>query len=190
MRVARSTGVVGGVALIVLGAWGVLIPFLGPYFNYGFAPDVAWHFTFNRLWLEILPGVAVAVGGLILIVAARRTSGVVGGWLALAGGVWFIVGPAISLLWASRTGGLLRSGVGAPIGGQDRTAAEAIGLFYGLGALITTLAVFAIGRFVWRPGLVDAAASPTPPIPPAAAATPSTQAESPSGIREREPAVH
>jgi hypothetical protein len=181
---------VAGAALIVLGVWGALIPFVGPYFNYGYTPNTAWHFTTNRLWLEILPGAAVGLGGLILIVSARRTSGVVGGWLALAGGVWFIVGPPISLVWATPAGDLLHSGVGAPIGGHDRAAAEAIGMFYGLGVLITAISAYAIARFATRPALAEPSVPQAPRRAPATEpALQGTRAEPPSRTRERERAA-
>jgi hypothetical protein len=180
-----------GITLIVLGLWGALIPLLGPYFNYGYSPNTAWHLTTNRLWLEILPGAAVVLGGVILIVSSRRASGVLGASLALAGGVWFIVGPAVSMVWTTRAGGLLHVGVGAPIGGHNRAAAEAIGLFYGLGVFIIVLAAFALARFVWRPGLSERplAASRSPRVTPAPA-EPATQAEPPARVRDREHALH
>jgi hypothetical protein len=46
--------------------------------------------TWNRFWLDVLPGVAVLLGGLVLIAARNRAVGVAGGWLALVGGAWFI----------------------------------------------------------------------------------------------------
>ena len=155
MRLARSTGAGGGLLIVVLGIWGIFIPFVGPYFHYGFSPDTAWHFSSNRLWLDILPGVAAVLGGLALIVSERRARGVTGGWLALMGGVWFLLGPSISLLWSHATGGPLHSGIGTPLGGHDRAALEFIGFFYGLGALITAFSALAIGRFASRPGVVD-----------------------------------
>ena len=151
MRLSRTTGAFAGIVLLVLGLWGALIPFVGPYFNYGFTPNATWHFTMNRLWLSILPGAATAIGGLVLIFASRRSTGLAGGWLALAGGVWFVVGSSFSLLWSSRTGAVLYSGVGTPLGGHDRAAAEAIGFFYGLGALITLISAFALARFAMLP---------------------------------------
>jgi hypothetical protein len=151
MRLSRTTGVFAGIVLFVLGLWGALIPFVGPYFNYGFSPDTTWHFTMNRFWLCILPGAATAIGGLVLMFASRRSTGLAGGSLALAGGVWFVVGSSVSLLWASHSGTVLLSGVGTPLGGHDRAAAEAIGFFYGLGALITLLSAFALARFAMLP---------------------------------------
>ncbi|HEY1688435.1 MAG TPA: hypothetical protein VGF95_06165 [Solirubrobacteraceae bacterium] len=155
MRLARSTGAGGGLLIVVLGLWAIFIPLLGPYFHYGFSPDASWHFTTNRLWLDILPGAAAVLGGVGLIAASRRLSGVAGGWLALAGGVWLLIGPSLSLLWGHAGAGTLQSGIGLPLGGSDRAAIEMVGFFYGPGALITALAAFAVGRFASRPGIVS-----------------------------------
>jgi hypothetical protein len=161
MRVARSTGAGAGLLIVLLGLWGALVPFFGPYFHYGFAPDATWHYTTNRLWLDILPGAAAVLGGLWLISASRRSSGVLGGWLALAAGAWFVVGPSIAMLWGHASPGTLLSGVGAPLGGHDRAAIEAIGFFYGAGALIICFAAFAVGRFASRPALAVEAGTAT-----------------------------
>jgi hypothetical protein len=40
------------ITLILLGAWGGLLPFVGPYFGYACTPATAWHFTLARLWLR------------------------------------------------------------------------------------------------------------------------------------------
>ena len=168
MRLARSTGVAAGIALVILGLWGALIPFVGPYFNYGYSPNASWHFTTNRLWLDILPGAAAALGGILLIASARRGGGVIAGWLALAAGVWFVVGPSFCLLWAHAPAGPLYSGIGTPIGGHDRAAAEAIGFFYAVGALAIAVSAFAITRFMHRaPAQSDTALSYRAPSAPA-----------------------
>jgi hypothetical protein len=171
MRLARSTGAAGGLVILALGIWVIFIPFVGPYFHYGFSPDTTWHFTGNRVWLNILPGLAAAIGGLILIVAAHRASGVAGGWLALLGGVWLLVGSSMSLLWRNSVVPL-DPGIGAPLGGTDRAALELIGFFYGAGALIAMLAAFAIGRFASRPGLEPEPAVATTTNPPEPASEP------------------
>ena len=61
LRVPRTRGVLSGVLLILLGAWGALIPFIGPYFHFAYTPDTAWTYTAGRLWLEILPGVVTMI---------------------------------------------------------------------------------------------------------------------------------
>src|ERR1700712_140264 len=89
MRLPRSRGAFSGLLLIVLGAWGALVPFIGPYFNFAYRSDDTWVWTSARFWLEVLPGGVVALGGLLLLTSVNRFSGSIGGWLAAAGGVWF-----------------------------------------------------------------------------------------------------
>lgn len=143
LRVPRSRGALSGVLLVLLGAWGALIAFIGPYFHYAFTPDTTWTYTTGRLWMDILPGVAVFLGGLIALVAATRPAAVFGCWLAALGGAWFVVGRPLSTLWTH--GG---PAGGNPVGGTTMSAVENIGFFYGLGAVIIFLAAVALGRFL------------------------------------------
>ncbi len=150
MRLPRTTGALSGVLIIALGLWGALVPFIGGYFHYGFGSYSTWHFTTNRLWLDILPGAAAVIGGLMLLSSSRRSSGVLGGWLAIAAGVWFAIGPVVSLWWHAAG-----NPIGAPMGGHVRQSLELLGFFYALGAAITGLAAFAMGRFVSRPRIAE-----------------------------------
>jgi hypothetical protein len=145
MYVARSRGMLSGLLLVLLGIWGALIPFVGPYFSFAYTPDRAWAWTWGRLWLEILPGAAAVLGGLMLIGTAHRAVGVFAGWLASVAGAWFIVGPFLSRLWNPPAGS-----AGTPIGGTTRQVFEQISFFYGLGAVILFLAAQALGRFTVR----------------------------------------
>lgn len=149
--------------LVILGLWGGLVPFVGPYFGYAFGTHATWFYTTNRLWLDILPGLAVVVGGLILMQSAHRAGGALGAWLAMAGGAWFAVGPAVSRLWEHGAGP-----IGVPLFGHIRQTFELIGYFYGLGALIIGLAAFALGRFVTKPALVAAPVAAEPAAEPVA----------------------
>ena len=74
LTMPRSRGAVSGLILVILGAWGALIPFVGPHFNFAYTPDRDWAWTTARGWLEVLPGAATVVGGLLLIVAGNRIS--------------------------------------------------------------------------------------------------------------------
>ena len=38
-------GRVIGVLLMLLGAWGAVVPFVGPYFGYAYTPDKVWVYT-------------------------------------------------------------------------------------------------------------------------------------------------
>ena len=99
LRMRRSRGALSGFLLALLGLWGALIPFIGPYFRYAYTPDVAWTYTTARLWLEILPGAAVFFGGVLLIVATGRHVALFGSVLAAAAGAWFTLGTTLSPLW-------------------------------------------------------------------------------------------
>ncbi len=140
MLVPRSRGAVSGFLLVLLGAWGALIPFIGPYLDYSWGTDQSWHWTTARLWLEVVPGAAVALGGLLLLISANRIQGSLGGWLAALGGAWFIVGMTLAPL-------LHTGSVGQPLSQHDDGRAVAyLGYFYGIGAVIVFLAAFALGR--------------------------------------------
>jgi hypothetical protein len=149
MRLPRTTGAMSGILIIVLGLWGALIPFVGPYFHYGFG-TATWHFTANRLWLDVVPGVVAIIGGLILLRSSHRSSGLLGGWLAIAAGAWFAIGPVVSLWWHAAG-----NPIGAPLGGHLRQSLELLGYFYALGIVIAGLAAFAMGRFVSRPRVAE-----------------------------------
>jgi hypothetical protein len=141
MRVPRTRGALSGILLILLGLWGTLLPLVGPYFHYGFAPDDTWVYNTDRLQLSIAPGAAAALGGLILLFSANRVVGMFGGWLAALAGAWFAVGPILATLWNV-------PGVGAPLGtGEGRHIAEQLAGFTGLGVVIVFLAALALGRF-------------------------------------------
>ena len=142
LQMPRSRGATTGLLLVLLGIWGGLVPFVGPYFGYAFTPDLTWHFTWGRLWVEILPAAATFLGGLMLIGSANRVTGHLGAWLAAAGGAWFVIGQQVSRLW---TGGLPAGGLPVSTSSLGYVA-EWIGFFTGLGVVITFLAAGALGR--------------------------------------------
>jgi hypothetical protein len=143
LRVPRSRGALSGVLLVLLGLWGGFIPFVGPYANFAFTPNDTWVLTADRFWLNILPAIAVGLGGLIVLLSANRAVAVFGAWLAALGGGWFVVGPTLSALW--KAAGV--SATGTPIGGEVRQVAEQLAFFTGVGALALFFAALALGRF-------------------------------------------
>lgn len=148
LAVRRDRRRVTSSLLVLLGLWGAVAPFIGPYFSYAFGVADPWFFTLDRLWLNVLPGIAVLIGGLTLR-SSTRINAWLGAWLTLSGGIWFTIGPAISQLW--RTGGW-GAAIGEPLGSNSMQVLEQIGCFFGLGVLITTLAAFVLGRFSTRAG--------------------------------------
>jgi hypothetical protein len=141
LLVRRSRGALSGLLLVLLGIWGALIPYIGPYFHYAYTPDRAWVTTAGRMWLEILPGAVTLVAGVVVLVSRFRPAAVFGAWLAALAGAWFAVGTLIAAAWTS----LPR--VGTPVGGATRAAMEQIGFFTGLGIVILFVAAVALGRF-------------------------------------------
>ncbi len=143
-----NRGRLTGSLLFVLGAWGAIIPFAGPYIGYAYTPDKAWAYTSGRLWLSVVPGAAAALGG--LLVAATDRAAAPGAFLAALGGAWFIVGqPVAAFALASRN-----ISPGSPVTHNAifSTAAmrfiEDLGFFYGLGVVILFVAAVALGELV------------------------------------------
>jgi len=157
LRVRRSRGALSGMLLVLLGLWGALVPLIGPYFHYAYTPDKAWDITGGRLWLELLPGLATLLGGVIVLASRLRPAAVLGAWLAAAAGAWFAVGGLIAARWTSLPS------AGTPAGGPTRMVLEQIGFFIGLGVLIAFVAGIAMGRVtVVAHRDVTAAAAPAP----------------------------
>lgn len=141
LRVPRSRGAFSGVLLVLLGLWGGLIPFVGPYVHYAYTPDRAWTYTSGRFWLEILPAVGAVVGGLMVASSRLRPAALLGAWLAALSGCWFAIGSTLAPLWTSDL-----PAQGTPVGGSVARAVEQIGFFFGLGVVIVCVASIALGR--------------------------------------------
>ena len=143
LRIRRTRGAASGTLLALLGIWGAVIPFIGPYFHYAYTPDTTWTYTTARLWLEILPGAAVFLGGVLLIIAAGRHIALTGAFVAAAGGAWFALGTLLSPLWST---GHVTLG-GTPVATTTLTrVVEEIGFFTGLGVAVVLVAGMALGR--------------------------------------------
>jgi hypothetical protein len=184
LRVPRSRGVLSGLLLILLGAWGALVPFVGPYFHYAYTPDQGWTYTTGRLWLEVLPGAATVLGGLIVLVSAYRPVAHFGAWLAALAGAWFALGSVIAPTWIG-----MNMTTGTPVGGSAARALEQIGFFTGLGVAIVLVAAMALGRFSVI-GVRDARlAAPAQAVTPAEPAEPVTPAEPAEPVTSETPAT-
>jgi hypothetical protein len=144
MQIPRSRGATSGFLLTLLGGWGALIPFIGPYFDFAYTPDMEWTWTAARGWLEVLPGAATAVGGLLLLTSGNRAAAMFGGWLTVLAGVWLVVGRGFA-------GPLHIGDPGAPVASIDtkRVWLE-LAYFSGLGVLIVFLGALALGRLSVR----------------------------------------
>jgi hypothetical protein len=143
LQVPRSRGAVSGLLLVLLGLWGALIPLVGPYFHYAYTPDSAWTLTAGRVWLEIVPGAATLLGGIILLASASRPLAMFGAELAAAAGAWFALGTVIIPLWPAAS----TLNPGSPAGTTTvLRQLEHLGFYTGLGVVIVFVAALALGR--------------------------------------------
>jgi hypothetical protein len=134
-----------GCLLMLLGAWGALVPFVGPYFGYGYTPEKVWTYTTGRLWLSVLPGAAVFLGGLVVSLSGR--SAAPGALLAVLGGTWFVIGvPVLALIKPGTGPGTPATVAHAMFHPATMRFLESLGFFYGLGVAIVFFAALALGR--------------------------------------------
>ena len=148
-RIPRRRGSLCGLLLVLLGAWGALGPFVGPYFRFAYTPDKAWAYNSGRLYLSVLPGAAAVLGGLLVLATRSRAAGLLGGLLAAAGGAWFIVGQGIVTVLLKQSS--IKAGVPVRRAAAGSVAhwqyLETLGLFTAVGILIVFFGALAVGRF-------------------------------------------
>jgi hypothetical protein len=139
------TSRVSGCLLILLGAWGGLVPFIGPYFGYFYGPDKTWNYNSNWLYLSILPAAAAVLGGLLVLMLPRISA--LGAVLAALGGAWFVLGiPVLAVVKPGTTPGAPATASGAMFSAGTMHLLENVGFFSGLGVVIVFFAAIALGR--------------------------------------------
>ena len=148
-RVARSRGAGSGILLIILGLWAALVPFIGPYFNFGYlpSPDQAWKWTTARGVFEVLPGAVAVVAGVLLLVSASRALTLFAAWIAALAGGWLVIAPTMAGA-GTGTGGVLTPDLGIPdpaLGTVARTVADLL-YFHATGAVMVLIGGVALGR--------------------------------------------
>lgn len=152
----RTRGALTGLLLVLLGAWGALVPFFGPNIDWAYAADPAWTWTATKGWLEVLPGAAAAAGGLLVLLSGNRATAAFGGWLAVFAGAWFVVGR----VFASTLG---IGDLGQPTASTDlKRALLDVTYFTGLGALIVFLGGAAVARMAVRHARDVVVSAPAP----------------------------
>ena len=137
-----------GFLLVALGAWGAIVPFVGPEFDYPFpaGSDVgSWEWSETAWQLSLLPGIGAVYGGLILLglVGSVRIAPALGALIALTSGAWFVLGSEFSRLWTTPP----------PDGsGSDwMVIATNLGYHEGLGLAIVALSALALGMLALLP---------------------------------------
>lgn len=164
-------GVLGALTLLV-GAWGGIVPFIGPLIHNNADGSMSWYWSLPHALLWVAPGAAACLAGAVMLGALPRAMSGFGrlgafgaGALAALSGAWFVVGP---LAWPV----LQRSaGVFVPAGPLTMLTHE-IGYSFGPGLLLVLLGAMAMamgmaGRTVHRPAperRTSAAAVKTPAV--------------------------
>jgi hypothetical protein len=171
VRVGRSGIGTVGVLTVLISAWGVLIPFVGPAFGYRGTGEPSWHWSNAHLVLALVPGVVGFLMGLVILqgtgrvaVGRGRISLAVAGLIAMLCGAWFIIGP---LAWPVITNNGAYFAPAAPL----RSLAYQVGYGLGTGLILAVCGGYVMG---WasrhqRSAVATAPAVATTPAPQPAA---------------------
>jgi hypothetical protein len=140
----KSLRMVGLLTLLV-GAWGGIVPYLGPTFGYSADGSASWTWNLAHGVLALAPAAAAVLAGLAMLSAGGRAAGGFGrvslagaGLLALAAGGWFIVGPTA---WPVLEGTHPYFVGGSPF----RVLEYVLGYSLGTGAIVAAGGAFALG---------------------------------------------
>jgi hypothetical protein len=125
-------GIIGGSALIAVGAWAALAPSL--------VGGWTWDSEFTRFMLAIVPGTAAVIGGL-LVLGRRARLVSLGGTVALIGGLWFIAAPLTHALFVGPQ-------IGTADSGESVRVFQWAFFFFGSGAFISLVSSYMLGLLV------------------------------------------
>jgi hypothetical protein len=139
-RIRLRRGLVTGLVLVVLGVWGAVAPFVVPALDIADGPAHEWTLTAGRGWLEVLPGIATVVGGLMLMTWRKRETATLGGWLAVIAGAWFVIGRTFASVLTMGSAGSAMTDT------STSTAVLQLGYFAAFGALIVLFGSVGVGR--------------------------------------------
>ena len=151
-----------GLLLVGIAAWGGIVAFVGPTFDFTMANTTSsWVWNESHATMHFAPGLVGVVGGLLLLTAPRAAIARLGALLAVVSGTWFVIGPTLEPLW--HRGGVNTSGTIGSTGSTTMRALEGIGYHYGTGAAMVLLSAFAFGVLALVPVMSTGAAPATEP---------------------------
>jgi hypothetical protein len=134
-----------GVVAVLVSAWGGIVPYIGPLFNYSGDGSGSWHWSLAHAVLSLVPGATGVLLGLFVIAESRgvtvgkgRLSLATAGTLLMICGAWFAIGP---FAWPviSNTGTYIT----APT--QLRLLAYEVGYGIGVGLILVVCGAFVDG---------------------------------------------
>ena len=157
-----------GLGALLVGAWGALAVYVGPYFGFKPTTSRTWDWNLQNGMLHLLPGaVAFAAGLMILAIGpARRGAGralTLPAVLLMAAGAWFVIGP---VAWPTfETGAAYAAASSATRELLNQACAN----------LAPGLVLAALGGMAWKAGVARPVIETLPeapgPVAPAAAST-------------------
>jgi hypothetical protein len=164
--VAPRTAGLGFLSLLIIlvGAWGGIVAFVGPIFGYRAEHTGSFAWTAPHVFLYLVPGAVAMVFGLVLLGSAIGPAGRLGvakGLAALvvvACGAWFVLGPAAWPIFSSST--VFSSATGA-----FTRFLNYVGYNLGPGLLLTALGAMAFARPVARGYRVSSPAAGPAAVP-------------------------
>ena len=169
----RPLGAAGvGLLSALVGAWGAICVFVGPYFGYRPTSATTWQWTTNNWLLHLLPGAVALAAGLMMMMTlrpVRRGEGVraavgLDALLLAAAGAWFVIGPA---LWPTfQSTSAFATGTSAWTSFWNQLGAN-----LGPGLLLAFLAGMALKASIARPAVAVGEPTGEAAVDPAAGAT-------------------
>lgn len=134
-----------GVVAIVVSAWGGIVPYIGPLFDYSGDGSGSWEWNMAHSLLALVPGVAGVLLGSLVLAEARgvrvgrgRLSLAAAGVLLMVCGAWFAIGP---LAWPVVSDGDAYFVAGTHL----RILAYEVGYSIGTGLLLAMCGAFVEG---------------------------------------------
>src|SRR5580700_2688298 len=144
-RLGRTGLTLAGLVALLTSAWGGIVPFVGPLFGYSGDGSNAWHWSLPHAFLALVPGLAGALLGLLIVAESRgivvgkgRLSLATAGTLLMVCGAWFAIGP---LAWPV----LSNSGTYFAASSHLRLLAYEVGYSIGVGLVLVVCGAFVDG---------------------------------------------
>jgi|HubBroStandDraft_6_1064221.scaffolds.fasta_scaffold218611_2 hypothetical protein len=145
VRLGRVGLGTAGVVAVLASAWGGIVPFVGPLFNFSGDGSGSWHWNLAHAVLALAPGAAGVLLGLFVIAESRgivvgkgRLSLAAAGTLLMVCGAWFAIGP---LAWPV----LSNSGTYFAASSHLRLLAYEVGYSIGVGLVLVVCGAFVDG---------------------------------------------
>ena len=145
VRLGRVGLGTAGVVAVLASAWGGIVPFVGPLFNFSGDGSGSWHWNLAHAVLALAPGAAGVLLGLFVIAESRgivvgkgRLSLAAAGTLLMVCGAWFAIGP---LAWPV----LSNTGTYFAASSHLRLLAHEVGYSIGVGLVLVVCGAFVDG---------------------------------------------